>query len=165
MPSRCESPERCLRVSREPIAQRPAEREAASSDPRAVAITELEFVEAENASVAVLLDAEMGFFSVFAAYVVAGRFVGKSLHQIVAIALSFTYSLFLIGPALGVYGAINRISFIRAQYFLAYPDGLAFAPGNTGLLVLALIPLVVGWVDSLLYLHAYVRRSHDAIAG
>ena len=107
----------------------------------------------------------MGFLSAIVAYVVAAHFVGKSLPQIVAIAISFTYSLFLIGPALGVYGAINRISFIRAQYFLAYPDGSAFSPGNTGLLVLALIPLVVGWVGSLLYLHAYVRRSHDSIAG
>ena len=107
----------------------------------------------------------MGFLSAIVAYVVAAHFVGKSLHQIVAIALSFTYSLFLIGPALGVYGAINRISFIRAQYFLAYPDGSAFAPGNTGLLVLALIPLAVGWVGSLLFLHAYVRRSHGAATG
>ena len=124
-------------------------------------MTEFEFLTATDAALGFAVEAARFFFTVFAAYVLAAHFAGKSLSKLVAVLISVLYSLFLTGPIAGIFESIESFAHLQTLYFQQYPDGVIVRrrdfPGTVLLITVA--PLVLGWFASLFYMHGYVRKT------
>lgn len=122
-------------------------------------MSEFEFIEAFYLALNALVDASMSTVAVTFAYIVAAYVAGKQLSQVAAIGMTTIYSLFLMAPLGGMLGACTQIQKTVDQYYASYPEGWAFEPISVvGLYLVSLLPVVLGWMGSLAFLHLYVRR-------
>ena len=105
----------------------------------------------------------MNFIYIAFAYVVASFLVGKDISKTLAIGISIIYTLAVSGPFLGVIINQNSMFTVLTEYQAAFPDGVLLqAPINlTTSLIMSAGPLFIGWVASLLFLHAYVRKNKE----
>lgn len=125
-------------------------------------MTEFEFLEAVYLASDSLATSAINFFTIFLAYVIAAHFAGKGLSSVVAGFVSIVYSLFLVGPSIGIIRGTEAAQNLTIQYHMQYPDGVLFPSANVGLsllLVFTLGPPLMGWVGSLVYMHVVIRRS------
>jgi predicted PurR-regulated permease PerM len=124
-------------------------------------MSELEFYEAAGVAAGLLSDATMNAITAIFAYLIASHFVGEKLPRGMAVCLSVVYTLWLIGPLSGVYGNIVSWSQISAEYLKHYPEGILL-PGEANVVLSAIVaisPLILGWLSSLYYLHFHVRNT------
>ena len=126
-------------------------------------MSEFEFLEAVNFVAANLANSAINFFTVFLAYVVAAHFAGKTLSRLVAVCVSIVYTLFLIGPSVGIVNSSITALDLRIHYHIQYPEGVLMSLPSVGigtLLAFTLVPPLLGWVGSLVYMHAVIRRDN-----
>ena len=84
------------------------------------------------------------------------------LPRLVAVTISTLYSLFLIGPIGGMYGSTFAMIAMHEEAVGEYPDSADLQNVIVSdAFVLFAAPPVAGWIASLIYLHAYVRREGD----
>lgn len=123
-------------------------------------MSEFEFIESYHLALDLVLDASMNGVAVTFAYILASYIAGKSLSKTAAVGMTTLYSLFLLGPLGGMLGGCTRIISTLERYLDTYPDGWAFerVPG-VDLYLVVLLPVVLAWFASLIYLHLYVRRN------
>jgi hypothetical protein len=124
-------------------------------------MTEYEYLELAFDYTESIASSALNIATVFFAYVVAAYFVGEKLPKALACFLTVTYSLFLLGPFIGIYSRIYLIHQIAAQYRIAYPDGAFFrnTAGHFVSLSIAFVPPLIAWCGSIVYMHLHVRRS------
>ena len=102
----------------------------------------------------------MDFVTILFAYSIAAHLAGDKLPRFFAWFLTLTYSFALLGPCWGIYKPITFVFALTEQYRIAYPDGWGFRGGTSHALILAVIfvPLLIGWLGSIAYMHWHVRR-------
>ncbi len=121
-------------------------------------MSEFEFIEAYHLALDLVVNAAMNSVVVTFAYIVASYMAGEKLSKVAALGMTAIYSLFLLGPLGGMFGGCTRIIKTVERYFEIYPEGWAFQqmPG-IDLYFVTLIPVLLAWLASLMYLHLYVR--------
>lgn len=124
-------------------------------------MSEFEFIEAAHLAMDWLVNASMNSVAVTFAYIIASYFAGSGLSKFSAIGLSLLYSLFLIGPMSGIVVASGRYIQTTGQYHIEYPDGWALQeiPSLSTMLVMGLLPVALGWLASIAFLHLYIRKA------
>ena len=130
-------------------------------------MTEFEFLTAIGDAFGFSVQAAMGFFTVFGAYVLTAHFAGKALSKPVAISISVLYSIFLSGPVTGIFLAAYKVEHLENLYFEQYPAGeivRSFGSPEILLFIIA-FPLLLGWLASLVYMHGYIRKNVRAETG
>ena len=122
-------------------------------------MTEFEFFQMWRSYIEMFVGTSMNALAVFLPYVAVAFLVGKDLSRKVALGLSVIYSLFTLGPVTGMINGIAGTLRTATQYHAQFPDGLAIpeSPPSAVLYVFVLVPVVVGWVGSLVYMHQVVR--------
>ena len=86
-------------------------------------MSEFEFVEIFHLNAEYLGTSAMNVFSIFVAYTLAAHFAGKQLSRNVAIFVSAVYSLFLLGPFVGILSSTTDMENIKNTYSIKYPAG------------------------------------------
>lgn len=76
--------------------------------------------------------------------------------------MTIVYSVAEIGPFLGVFVATRGLVITNQQLLSGYPDSAysvnSAMATNLPVVFMALLPLILGWIISVVYLHGYVRR-------
>jgi len=124
-------------------------------------MSEFELIEAWGIATAGLGNAGMNIITVVFAYVFAAHLAGKNLSRAAVISVSTIYSLWLVGPFVGFMNYLNLSNSTTIKYFTLYPDGSSLpAPGNYAIMmVLSAGPYALGWIGSLIFMHAYIRNN------
>jgi len=124
-------------------------------------MTEFELIEAASFANTAIRDSAMNVVTVFFAYVVCSYLAGARLTRTAAYSVSIIYSLFLLGPFFGV--ALNSVIVVTIQenYNSSYPNGVYYTQTVDAIVVLliALTPLLVAWISSLIYMHMHIRKQ------
>ena len=110
----------------------------------------------------VLQSMGMDALSIFFAYVICTHLVGKNLSRPIAVGLTIIYSVFFGGQLVGIFATTGQLSATAYTYMAAFPEnpyGFDSSALSTMGFVSGLLPLVCGWIASVLYMHAYVRRG------
>ena len=130
-------------------------------------MSEFEIYDAMMMSIDMSVTASMNFVAIVFAYVVAAYVAGKSLPRNVALGTTTAYTLFLVPHFLGMLGNLRRnydgVVQLQAEYpesWTLIDDPIGFAP----LALLFAIPMFVGWLGSIYFMHGYVRRSQGVKA-
>ncbi len=123
-------------------------------------MTEFEFIQVGEIALNGFASSAMNIVTVIFAYVVAAHFVGKSLSRSAAISVSIVYSLWLIVPFGGVYGNLDLGAKNAIEFLRVYPDSYAVNPLESSAIIFAfaIIPLFLGWIGSLIYMHRIIRK-------
>ena len=127
-------------------------------------MTEFEFIQASQLAFESLREGAMNVITVVFAYVVAAYFAGRKLTRTASVLVSVVYSLWLIGPFWGVISSVAGMLATADAFYLAFPDSFASFPPSKArysLYLLATIPMLLGWVGSLVYMHGYIRSKDD----
>ena len=124
-------------------------------------MSEYEFLTAIDSARSFAVQAAMGFFTVFGAYVLTAHFAGKSFSKFAAGSISVLYTLFLTGPITGIITNIFEAARLEVLYFSQYPTGgIVQHKASPEVLIMVMVaPLFLGWVSSLVYMHGYVRKT------
>ena len=124
-------------------------------------MTEYEYLQLAHDYSESVVSHAVNVMTVFFAYVVAAYFVGEKLPRTFACFLTLTYSLFLLGPFVGIYTGIGSVVKITAQYRTAFPEGAFFRnpASRFALLCVAFVPPLIAWCGSIAYMHFHVRRT------
>lgn len=126
-------------------------------------MSEIDFVEINLMGLEGLNSSGMSFVTVVFAYVVAAYVAGEKLPRLPAILLSIIYTLFLIGPLMGVFINLAAIAVNTTEYQNAFPEGARNQAGSLAnsatAYVVGVVPLITGWLASLLFMHAYIRND------
>jgi len=122
-------------------------------------MTEFEFIQVGEIAINGLGSAAMNIVTVIFAYVIAAHFVGKSLSRSAAISISIVYSLWLLLPFGGVYGNVDLLAKNAIEFQSVFPDSYAVTPVGSIVYVMAIIPLFLGWIGSLFYMHRIIRKN------
>jgi hypothetical protein len=125
-------------------------------------MSEFEYVEIVHLNAAYLGTSAMNVFSIFVAYTLAAHFAGKQLSRNVAVFVSTVYCLFLLGPFTGIVIATTDLENLKDAYLIEYPAGTLLSPTGlslSGTIALTLAPALCGWLGSLAYMHAVVRKK------
>ena len=105
----------------------------------------------------------MNFITLVFAYAVAAFLVGRILSRLIAIALTLVYSMALIGPFLGTFVAARGLANTGEIFRSNFPDSLLLMnqnwTSNVPIVSVAILPMLLGWSISVLYMHAYVRKG------
>ena len=125
-------------------------------------MSEFELIQIIDMQINRLMSNSMNFITLLFAYAAASFLVGKKLSRIIAVTLTFVYSLAEIGPIFGVLIAARGLETSMVHYQSNFPDGL-LSPNmeiasNLPIFAVGALPLMMGWLISIFYLHAYVRR-------
>ena len=122
-------------------------------------MSEFELIESITNASTVAGASAMNVVAVLFAYVLAAHFVGKQLPRSIAVFMSLLYSLFLIVPTSVMISAGVRVARLIARYRDEFPDVDLYpiTPSVGMVLAMAVVPLVLGWVGSLYFMHGYVR--------
>jgi hypothetical protein len=110
----------------------------------------------------------MNVTAIVFAYVLTAYFAGSQLPRIWAIGISLCYTLFVTPVFIGCITGIGvTISLVNA-YISNFPggtliDNYALIRQSPDLVAsLVLIPIVAGWLGSILYMHMYIRKQGSA---
>ena len=124
-------------------------------------MTEFEFIQVGEIALNGFASSAMNIVTVIFAYVIAAHFVGKSLSRSAAISISIVYSLWLIPPFGGVYGNLDLGAKNAIEFLSVYPDSYAVNPLESSAIIFAfaIIPLFLGWIGSLIYMHRIIRKN------
>jgi hypothetical protein len=124
-------------------------------------MTEIDFVEIQLMAILGIDAVAINFLTVVFAYVVAAYVAGQKLSRITAILLSTVYTLWLVGPLLGMVTFLDTAVINVTEYQILFPSGgrLPRGLGSTVGYVLTLGPLITGWIGSLLFMHVYIRNK------
>ena len=124
-------------------------------------MTEFEFIQVGEIALNGFASSAMNIVTVIFAYVVAAHFVGKSLSRSAAISISIVYSLWLIVPFGGVYGNLDLGAKNAIEFLSVFPDSYAVNPLEPLAIIFAIafIPLFLGWIGSLIYMHRIIRKN------
>ncbi len=124
-------------------------------------MTEFEFIQVGEIALNGFASSAMNIVTVIFAYVVAAHFVGKSLSRSAAISISIVYSLWLIVPFGGVYGNLDLGAKNAIEFLSVFPDSYAVNPLGPSAIIFAIafIPLFLGWIGSLIYMHRIIRKN------
>ncbi len=122
-------------------------------------MNEFEFFEALNIVANRAQDSALAFITVFFAYVVTAHFVGRGLTRTAAVFVSTIYSAFLIAPLLGLLNSLQLTFSVQDQYVTLFPHGWMVPETDVRLflVLISVLPLLGGWIGSLLYMHLYIR--------
>ena len=76
-----------------------------------------------------------------------------------AVFLSFIYTAFLIAPLLGLINSLQLNFRVQDQYTTLFPNGWMVPETDMRLflVMISVLPLLGGWIGSLLYMHLFVR--------
>ena len=124
-------------------------------------MTEAEYLEIMEMVYVNIPDASMNFTACVFAYIAAAYFAGAKLPRLIAVGTSIVYTLYLLGPFLGVFlGSLRWLKVCNA-YQNDFPNTVLNTPiSNPELMVtITCSPLIIGWVASLLFMHLYVRKG------
>jgi hypothetical protein len=126
-----------------------------------VQVTEYEYLQLAFDYGESVASSALNFATVVFAYVIAAHLAGNKLSKGFAFFITLSYSLFLLGPAFGIYARIDQMGRIAAQYRIAYPDGVFFriSVPRFLLLFLSFVPPLVAWCGSIVYMHWHVRKG------
>ena len=108
----------------------------------------------------------MNIAAIVFAYLVCAYLVGKELTRNLAIGISFCFTIFIAPVLVGCFSRFSHIFSLAHYYKDNYPDGpLAqdfdvFLDGSV--FAAAMLPVVIPWIGSLLYMHRYVRKGESA---
>lgn len=123
-------------------------------------MTEFEYIEAYRNTLELIGTAKMHFVTMLLAYVLTAYFAGKTLNRAIAVSVSVLYTCFVGGPLATVYGLQFSLDNLLEDVNRAFPNSAFFenhaASGTLGI-ALGFAPAVLGWLGSLIYMHAYIR--------
>ena len=124
-------------------------------------MNEFEYYQVFNMARSGVPNAAMDFIYLVFAYIIASYLAGKELPRFIAVAASTVYTIALIGPLFGVLIGISQAIQISSEYQLAFPEGglLQGRVDSWFAYVIAVSPLIVGWLASILFLHIFIRGS------
>lgn len=124
-------------------------------------MTEFEFFEATHIALTGLSTTAMGITTAVFAYVVAAYVAGNKLSRSAATWVSAIYTMFIVGPFMAYLRYFGIIQELIIQYHAAYPDGRLLDQGEYFSIYVALgvIPIISGWIASLLFIHFYIRKD------
>ena len=125
-------------------------------------MTEFETFEAIMLALDMAVTASMNFLAIVITYLVAAFVVGKSLPRSVAIGTSAIYTLFLIPPFGGTIGNLRRTYEGGLHLQSEYPDSwtILIVQSNPDVIIYFFaIPMFVGWLGSIFYMHRIVRSE------
>ena len=119
-------------------------------------MTDYEYIDAVNSSVALISGLAFDFSSVFFAFIVCVYFVGSRINSVQALALALAYSVFTAFNILGAFQTIRRLSDVALSQgdneLVSRLDVLQFA---TSML------FVFVWIMSLVYLYTENRPNGE----
>lgn len=121
---------------------------------------EVEIFETLMMSVELSAFMSVNFLAVFVVYIVAAYVLGRKVTGTMAVSMSTVYSLFLIPPFIGVIGNLRRAYDLGNYLRNMFPDSplATESPMSFELsAMLFVVPMMVAWVGSLYFMHAYVR--------
>lgn len=126
-------------------------------------MTEFEFIEATTMSVELARGAAMDFVTLFFAYSLCAHFVGKGLPKLIALTITFVYTIFLINPLLGMATGVLNYVRLSAAGLHSYPNSPVFQGVNSEIQVLltTILPALISWMFSIIYMHVYIRRTEE----
>jgi len=128
-------------------------------------VSESEIIELILLSVGETAQTVMNLTAVVFAYVLTAYFVGSQLPRVWAIGISLCYTLFLTPMIVGCITSVSVATSLVSAYLSNFPGGVVADDyavyGKSPLLILSLvlIPVAVGWLGSLLYMHNYIRKE------
>lgn len=127
-------------------------------------MTEFELISLVNIASENIGIAAMNIATIFFAYIACSYLVGKKLTTMLSIAISISYTFFIIGPFFAIGLAVGDMVAISSNYIASYPDGVMvtrYSAFTTELafLFVTLCPPFLAWLISLAYMHFYVRRE------
>ena len=125
-------------------------------------MSEFENYEALMMTMEMAVFASMNFVAIVFAYLVAAFVTGQKLSRTVAVTLSTTYTIFLVPHFAGCFGNITTTYAAGVHLSATFPDSWTAASATmpmAWLLALFGVPMILGWVGSLFYMHGYVRAS------
>jgi len=127
-------------------------------------MSEFELTQLISGATESLKSDAMNFVTLVFAYVIAAHLAGAKLPRKVAVLLSATYSLFQLAPAGGVIFDARRSIAFAERLFAEFPDSPLPRPsfGFAFIVLLAVGPLLLGWLGSLYYMHGIVRSKSSA---
>ena len=125
-------------------------------------MTEFENMEAIFMSAELGVAASMNFVAILFAYLVAANFVGRELPRLVRVGTSVIYTLFQMIHFNGMVG--NMIRADKGSAFMSehYPDSWATIDGSLpleGVLFLMGLPMILGWLGSIYYMHFFIKAK------
>ena len=128
----------------------------------ATAMSEFEYYEAIMMSVELSALASMNFLAIVAMYLIAAYVAGKQLPRSIAVGTSLIYTMFVIPPFVGSLGNMNRGHDLGVQAQAIFPESVVFQGTAIPLeayLVLFGVPMLIGWMGSIYFMHSYIRNQ------
>ena len=125
-------------------------------------MSEFEIYEALMMTTEMGVFASMNFVAIVFAYLVAAFVTGKSLSRTVALTLSATYTIFLVPHFVGCLTNITGAYDAGVYLSATFPDSWAATGASIPMAVLLAlfgVPMLLGWIGSLFYMHGYIRSS------
>ena len=125
-------------------------------------MSEFEYFEAFVMSMELGALASMNFLAIFAMYLIAAYVAGRKLPRSVAVSTSVIYTMFIVPPFGGTVGNFSRAKDVIVQSRADYPESVLFpVPEHPfeAFLALFVIPMLLGWLGSLYFMHGYVRST------
>jgi hypothetical protein len=130
-------------------------------------MTEFESYEAAMLALEMSVSASMNFTGYVFAYLVAAHVVGKSLPRNVAIGMSIIYTMFLVVPFSGAISNLHSSYEAHNQILEHFPDSWTIIESLIPFQVLAFLwglPMLVGWLGSVYYMHGFARSENKTDA-
>jgi hypothetical protein len=109
----------------------------------------------------------MDFITAFFAYTVMSHFIGASLSRSMAIGASVIYSSFAFMTFVSLFDLIYAQQRLSVQLHTQFPNSQDYvpmwsSPPEFGI-TLTIVPLMLGWLMSMFYLHKYIRGGKSAV--
>ncbi len=131
-------------------------------------MSESELIELLILSQSETAQSVMNLTAIVFAYVLVAYFVGEKLSKAWSIGVSVCYSLFIIPIFMGCMTGVGLTISLASTYVPKYPNGavvddyITYSESPYLVLIVVLLPIVVGWLGSLLYMHLSVRGRGSA---
>ena len=121
---------------------------------------EFEIFEALMMSIELSVVASMNFLAIAAAYLIAAYVAGKKLPRGVAVGTSLIYTMFLVPPFTGMAGNLRRVYDLGNHLEANFPESVLSTSSGISFeatVILFGIPMIVGWLGSIYFMHGYIR--------
>jgi hypothetical protein len=129
-------------------------------------LTEFEILKLADIYLTRMAVASMDITTVFFAYVVCAFLAGSKLSRFLAVGVSVMYSLFLMGPTAVLFTSSRYLAATYQQYNTLFPHGAfpAWTDSSWVITTLPMVPVILAWTSSLIYMHANVRKTIEVPA-
>lgn len=126
-------------------------------------MTEFEILKLADIYLTRMAVASMDITTVFFAYVVCAFLAGSKIRRLLAVGVSVMYSLFLLGPTAVLFTGSRYLATTYQQYNTLFPHGAfpAWTDSSWVITTLPIVPVILAWITSLIYMHAYVRERNE----